>query len=57
VWGTDDAAVDRTGAEMTAAWVEAPYQLEVLEGVSHWIPEQAPEELARIIAARARSVT
>jgi len=57
VWSTDDAALDRTGAEMTAAWVEAPYQLEVLEGVSHWIPEQAPEELARIIAARARSVT
>ena len=55
VWSTGDTALDRSGAELTAAWVDAPYRLEVLDGVSHWIPEQAPDALAAIIAARAAS--
>jgi len=55
VWSTGDTALDRSGAELTAAWVDAPYRLEVLDGVSHWIPEQAPDALAAIIAARATS--
>ena len=55
VWSTGDTALERSGAELTAAWVDAPYRLEVLDGVSHWIPEQAPDALAAIIAARAAS--
>ncbi|HET8561677.1 MAG TPA: alpha/beta fold hydrolase [Marmoricola sp.] len=55
VWSTGDVALARVGAELTERWVAAPYRLEVLEGVSHWIPEQAPEALAGIIAQRARS--
>ena len=55
VWSTGDTALDRSGAEMTAGWVAAPYRLEVLDGVSHWVPEQAPDALAAIIADRARS--
>ena len=49
VWSDDDVALGRTGAEATAAFVSGPYRFEVLEGVSHWIPELAPEELGALI--------
>ncbi|WP_248580991.1 alpha/beta fold hydrolase [Nocardioides sp. InS609-2] len=56
VWSDGDTAIAREGAELTASYVEADYHLEVLEGVSHWIPEEAPEELAAEVIRRARSV-
>jgi pimeloyl-ACP methyl ester carboxylesterase len=50
VWSTNDPALGREAAEATAGWVEGPYRFEVLEGVSHWIPEEAPEALnARLL--------
>lgn len=52
VWSTDDVALGRWGAEHTESWVEAPYRLVVLEGVSHWIPTQAPDALAEVIIER-----
>ena len=45
VWSTDDIALGRTAAEMTGAQVDGPYTFEVLDGVSHWIPEMAADEL------------
>jgi pimeloyl-ACP methyl ester carboxylesterase len=45
VWSTSDPALGRKGAERTARFVDAPYRLEVIEGASHWIPEQHPAEL------------
>lgn len=45
VWSTNDMALGRAAAEATAAHVDGPYRFEVLEGVSHWIPEQAPAAL------------
>jgi pimeloyl-ACP methyl ester carboxylesterase len=45
VWSTEDPALGREGAEWTADHVEGPYRFEVLEGVSHWIPEEAPDRL------------
>jgi hypothetical protein len=32
--------------------VEAPYELCILEGVSHWVPTREPEALADAILAR-----
>ncbi|WP_395659818.1 alpha/beta fold hydrolase [Nocardioides sp.] len=52
VWSTRDIAISREGVDGTAEWVSAPYELVVLEGVSHWIPTQAPEELANAVLAR-----
>lgn len=49
VWSTGDVALGREGAEATAAHVEGPYRFEVLEGVSHWIPEEAAGELNRLL--------
>jgi pimeloyl-ACP methyl ester carboxylesterase len=52
VWSDGDLALARRGAELTADQVHAPYQLRVLEGVSHWIPTQAPGRLADAIIDR-----
>ncbi len=49
VWSTDDLALGREGAEATADHVDGPYRFEVLEGVSHWIPEEVPELLSRLL--------
>jgi pimeloyl-ACP methyl ester carboxylesterase len=49
IWSTDDPALGRHGAEATAEYVDGPYRFEVLEGVSHWIAEEAPEQLARLV--------
>jgi pimeloyl-ACP methyl ester carboxylesterase len=56
VWSDGDQALGRAGVEMTADRVRAPYQLRVLEGVSHWIPDEAPDQLAEAIVDRVRSV-
>lgn len=52
LWSDRDVALVRGGAERTAAWVDAPYEFIVLEGVSHWIPAQAPQALAAAVLAR-----
>jgi len=49
VWSTGDDAFDRATAEETAAHVSGPYTFEVLENVSHWIPEMAPVELSELL--------
>ena len=49
VWSTGDVALSREGAEATARYVDGPYRFEVLSGVSHWIPEEEPELLSRLL--------
>jgi pimeloyl-ACP methyl ester carboxylesterase len=49
IWGTDDEALGREGAEMTARYVEGPYRFEILEGVGHWVPEEATEQVNRLL--------
>jgi pimeloyl-ACP methyl ester carboxylesterase len=49
VWSTGDLALAREGAEATAEHVVGPYRFEVLDGVSHWIPEEVPDTLTRLI--------
>ncbi|HWD53734.1 MAG TPA: alpha/beta hydrolase [Acidimicrobiales bacterium] len=49
VWSSDDAAFGRAAAEGTRACVAGPYAFEVLEGVSHWVPETAPERLSALL--------
>ena len=55
VWSDGDIAIVRAGIDRTAASVDADYELVVLEGVSHWIPTQAPEPLADAILKRIAS--
>jgi pimeloyl-ACP methyl ester carboxylesterase len=49
VWSTGDAAIGRVAAERTREHVEGSYRFEVLEGVSHWVPETAPEQLSDLL--------
>ncbi len=49
IWSTGDVALAREAAEATAQRVAGRYQFAVLEGVSHWIPEQAPADLSRLL--------
>jgi len=49
VWSTEDIALGREAAEATVAHVEGPYRFEVLEGVSHWVPEEAADALNRLL--------
>lgn len=56
VCGDRDRFVTRTAVRLCDGWVTGPYRLEVLEGVSHWIPEQAPARLATLIRAHLETV-
>ena len=49
VWSDDDVALGRDAAEATGSFVEGPYRFEVLPGISHWVPEEAPEALNQLI--------
>ena len=48
VWSTDEPAIGREAVEACGRYVEGPYRMEVLEGVGHWIPEEAPDDLNRL---------
>ncbi|MET7771296.1 alpha/beta hydrolase [Nocardia sp. NPDC005366] len=49
VWSTEDTAFGSTAALATADHVTGPYRFEMLEDISHWIPEQAPEALTMLL--------
>jgi pimeloyl-ACP methyl ester carboxylesterase len=55
VWSDGDVAIGRTAAEACANYVTGDYRFVELPGVTHWIPEQAPEQLARAILDRIAS--
>ncbi|MGN6779951.1 MAG: alpha/beta fold hydrolase [Marmoricola sp.] len=57
VWSDGDVALTRTGAQLCEQYVDAPYELVVLQGVSHWIPDERPEELARAVLDRIAAVS
>jgi pimeloyl-ACP methyl ester carboxylesterase len=49
VYATGDAFLGRRAAELTARHVAAPYRFEVLDGASHWLPDEAPDLVARLL--------
>ncbi|WP_344136921.1 alpha/beta hydrolase [Saccharopolyspora halophila] len=49
VWSTEDVAVGSTAAMATEQHVTGPYTFEMLEDVTHWIPEEAPDSLSRFL--------
>jgi len=50
VWSDGDTAIGPQGAALTPRFVTGPYTYEVLEGVSHWIPDEAAEQLDAMLA-------
>lgn len=51
VWSDGDTALTRQGTELAHRQVTGPYTYAELRGVSHWIPEEAPEQLAGLLLA------
>ena len=49
IWSDDDWALGEYGARATLRYVTGPYQLVTLPGISHWIPEHAPQQTAELI--------
>ena len=49
VWSTGDEFIGPVAARAAERFVTAPYRFEVLDGVSHWFSEVAPERLAALI--------
>jgi len=55
VWSDGDVAIGRTAAEACANYVTDDYRFVELPGITHWIPEQAPDKLAAAILDRITS--
>jgi pimeloyl-ACP methyl ester carboxylesterase len=51
VWSTGDHALNRAGVAASHRFVDAAYDLHVLDGLPHWIPEVAPDRLGDLVAA------
>ncbi|HEY8760541.1 MAG TPA: alpha/beta hydrolase [Candidatus Dormibacteraeota bacterium] len=54
IWGDQDPALGRKGVEATAALVEGPYRLLVLEGAGHWLQFERAGEVSRAIIEQIR---
>jgi len=55
VWSTADMALGQEAAEATGQYIEGPYRFEILEGISHWIPEHAPDALNKLLLEHLQS--
>jgi pimeloyl-ACP methyl ester carboxylesterase len=55
VWSDGDTAIGRTSAEASGDHVTGPYDFVELNGVSHWVPEEAPSALVDAVLARLRA--
>jgi pimeloyl-ACP methyl ester carboxylesterase len=49
VWSDGDTALTRDAAEQAAGHVAGPFRYVELRGVSHWVPEEAPDALADLL--------
>jgi pimeloyl-ACP methyl ester carboxylesterase len=49
VWGDEDMALGRAAAEATERYVSGPYRFEALPGYSHWLLDEAREQLSNLI--------
>lgn len=52
LWSNGDHALGRAQAVGSGRWARSEYRFVELDGVSHWIPEQAPAELASEVVLR-----
>ncbi len=57
VWSDGDAFLGRAGALLCERYVDGPYTFEVIQGASHWIPDERPEELASAILRRIGTIS
>jgi pimeloyl-ACP methyl ester carboxylesterase len=53
LWSDQDPTLDRRGAELSERWTTGGFELVVLPGVSHWVPEEAPESIVDAVIRHA----
>lgn len=56
IWGSHDQALGSHAAANTAKFVEAPYRFERIEGGSHWLPDEEPKLLSRLVVEHLKRV-
>lgn len=49
VWSDGDVALTRQSTELVHRHVTGPFRFVELRGVSHWIPDEAPDQLAALL--------
>ena len=49
IWGDRDATVGPSAARFTADFVTGPFRFEVLPGVGHFVTDEAPEAVTRLL--------
>lgn len=55
VWSDGDVALTRQSTELVHRHVSGPFQYAELRGVSHWIPDEAPDQLAELLLEHIRA--
>jgi pimeloyl-ACP methyl ester carboxylesterase len=48
-WGNRDRFVSPAAAGLCGRYVTGPYRFAELDGASHWLPEQAPDQVAALL--------
>ena len=49
IWGDEDPYLCADPAYLTQDHVSAPYQFLVLDGIGHWVPEDAADDVSQAI--------
>jgi pimeloyl-ACP methyl ester carboxylesterase len=49
VYPSADMFLGHKAADLTGDYVSAPYRFEVVEGESHWLPDNAPDIVAKLV--------
>jgi pimeloyl-ACP methyl ester carboxylesterase len=49
VWGENDQALGKSAALATAEFCTGPYRFEIMEGHSHWLLEESPEQIIKLV--------
>jgi pimeloyl-ACP methyl ester carboxylesterase len=55
VWGDRDLAWGKQAAIATAQYMKASYRFKSLAGYSHWLLEEAPDQIAELILSHIKS--
>jgi pimeloyl-ACP methyl ester carboxylesterase len=54
IWGSQDLALGKTAAIETAKYVIGTYRFEKLEGKSHWLLEEVPDQVSALLVEHIR---
>jgi pimeloyl-ACP methyl ester carboxylesterase len=55
VWGDRDATVGPSAARFTADFVTGPFRFAVLPGIGHFVTDEAPEAVTRLLLSHLKA--